>query len=251
MTTSVPLHRRAARSALLLVAAGTAWLWTVLRWGGMGAMHGTMGLGMAGFDVMWTVMMAAMMLPATAPIASMYARSLTSRRTLRMAVFTAGYIAVWAAAGLPAYLLAVGAGRAASQRPLMGTGVAAAIFAVNGVYQLTPWKDRCLARCRAPIGVLITYASFQGRSRDLRAGAHHGAFCLGCCWSLMALLVAFGMMNLWAMAALTAVVASEKLVTVGPVIARAAGFISLGMVIAVFWVPALAPGLTGGAMTGT
>lgn len=248
--TAVSLQRRTARTALLLAVAGAAWLWVLLQRGGTGAMPGTMGLGVAGFEAMWTVMMAAMMLPAAAPIASMYARSLTSRRTPRMAVFIAGYIAVWAAAGLPAYLLAMEAGRAASRRPLVGTAAAAAIFAVNGVYQLTPWKNRCLAKCRAPIGLLIKYASFRGRSRDLRAGAHHGAYCLGCCWSLMALLAAFGMMNAWAMAALAAVVAGEKLLPAGQVIARAAGLLSLGMAIGVFWIPALAPGLAGGAMPG-
>ncbi len=249
MTTALAFHRRSAHMALLLVLAGAAWLWTILRWRGMGDMPGTMGLGVAGFDAVWTVMMAAMMLPATAPVASLYARSLTSLRTPRMVLFTGGYIAVWAAAGLAAYLLAMGAGRAAGERPLIGTTAAAAIFAVNGVYQLTSWKDRCLAKCRAPIGLLIKYASFRGWSRDLRAGAHHGAFCLGCCWSLMALLAAFGVMNLWAMAALTAVVAGEKLLPSGRVIAGAAGLISLGMAVAVFWVPALAPGLTAGTMT--
>lgn len=240
------IPRRAAYAGPVLAAGAAAWLWVVLQWGGMGAMPGTMDLGPGAFDGMWTVMMAAMMLPATAPIASMYARSITTRRGRRMALFTAGYVGVWAAAGLPAYLVAGAAGRATAGAPLVGTGLACAIFAINGTYQLSPWKDRCLARCRSPFGLILRYASWRGPGRDLRAGAHHGVFCLACCWTLMALLVAFGVMNLWAMAGLTAVITIEKTTPVGPAFARIAGIASIGAAAAVLWFPALAPGLTAG-----
>jgi predicted metal-binding membrane protein len=131
-----------------------------------------------------------------------------------------------------------------------GTALAAVVFAVNGVYQLTPLKDRCLARCRSPIGLMLRYTSYPGPSRDLRAGAHHGAFCLGCCWSLMVLLAAFGVMNLWAMVALTAVITTEKLAPAGHLVARAVGVASIALAVAVFWFPSLAPGLTGSGTTG-
>lgn len=241
---------RASPAALLLVAAAAVWLWMVTRWGGMPAMPGTMGLGLPAFLAVWTLMTAAMMLPATAPVAALYARTIVGHRAPRMAVFTIAYLLVWATAGLPAYGLAVGLGRAAALPAVAGTAVAAAVFAVNGAYQLTPLKDRCLAKCRSPVGAMLRYASYPGRSRDLRAGVHHGAFCLGCCWSLMVLLAAFGAMNLWAMAVLTAVITAEKLAPAGPLVARAVGVASLALSGAVFWVPALAPGLTGGGTAG-
>ncbi|MFJ8105868.1 DUF2182 domain-containing protein [Streptomyces sp. NPDC096132] len=246
----VTVSRRASPAGLLLVAAATAWVWMVTRWGDQQAMPGTMGLGLPAFLGMWTLMTAAMMLPATASVAALYARTITVHRAPRMVVFTVAYLLVWAAAGLPAYGLATGLGHAAGLPAMAGTAVAAAVFSVNGVYQLTPLKDRCLAKCRSPIGLMLRYASYPGPSRDLRAGAHHGAFCLGCCWSLMVLLAAFGVMNLWAMVALTAVITAEKLAPAGRLVARATGIVSIALAGAVFWVPALAPGLTGGGMGG-
>lgn len=243
-------RRRTAPAGLLLVAAAAAWVWLVTRWGGREAMPGTMGLSPPLFLGMWTLMIAAMMLPATAPVAALYARTVTAHRASRMAVFTATYVLVWAAAGLPAYALSEGLGRAASLPPQAGTWVAAAVFAVSGVYQLTPLKDRCLAKCRSPLGMMLRYASYPGPSRDLRAGAHHGVFCLGCCWSLMALLAVFGVMNLWAMVVLTAVITIEKLAPAGQVLARGVGIASIALAVAVFWVPGLAPGLTGDGTAG-
>ncbi|MGP8304193.1 DUF2182 domain-containing protein [Streptomyces inhibens] len=246
----VTVGSRAGPAGLLLVAAAAAWVWMVTRWSGMQAMPGTMGLGLPAFLAVWTLMMAAMMLPATAPVGALYARTITVHRAPRMVVFTVAYLLVWAAAGLPAYALAAGLGRAASLPAAAGAAVAAAVFTVSGVYQLTPLKDRCLARCRSPLGLMLRYASYPRHSRDLRAGAHHGAYCLGCCWSLMVLLAAFGLMNLWAMVVLAAVISAEKLVPAGRLVARAVGIASIALAVAVFWVPALAPGLTGGGMAG-
>ena len=246
----VALRRGTGPAGLLLVAAAAAWVWMVTHWGGTRAMPGTMGLGLPAFLAVWTLMTAAMMLPATASVAALYARTITVRRVPHMVVFTVAYLLVWAAAGLPAYGLAAGLGRVAGLPAATGTAVAAAVFAVSGVYQLTPLKDRCLARCRSPIGVTLRYASYPRPTRDLRAGAHHGGFCLGCCWSLMVLLAAFGVMNLWAMLVLTTVITAEKLAPAGRLVARAVGIASIALAGAVFWVPALAPGLTGGAAPG-
>ncbi|MEU0598100.1 DUF2182 domain-containing protein [Streptomyces sp. NPDC006393] len=248
----VTVRRAAGPAGLLLIAAAVAWVWVVTLWGGAGmrAMPGTMGLGLPAFLAVWTLMMAAMMLPATASVAALYARTIVARRTPRMALFTVAYLLVWAAAGLPAYALAAGLGRVASLPAAAGTAVAAAVFAVSGVYQLTPLKDRCLAKCRSPVGLVLRCASYPPRSRDLRAGARHGAFCLGCCWSLMMLLAAFGVMNLWAMVVLAAVITAEKLAPAGHLVARVVGIASIALAVAVFWVPALAPGLTGGDTSG-
>jgi len=245
---TITVRRRARYTGLVLLAAAAAWVWVVLRLsdGGPGTMVG----GLLAFLGPWTVMMAAMMLPATAPVASLYARTVTVHRAPRMIAFTAGYVLVWAAAGLPAYALAVGASRIAATHATTGTAVAAAVFAMNGVYQLTTLKDRCLTKCRSPIGLILRYASYRGPSRHLRAGAHHGAFCLGCCWSLMLLFAAFGVMNLWAMVGLAAIIVAEKRLPEGFLVARVVGVVSLALAAAVFWVPVLAPNLTGGGMTG-
>lgn len=246
--TAPRLWHASPQVALLLVAAGGGWLWTVTRAQDMGAMPGTMGLGPAAFAVVWATMMTAMMLPSVAPTASLYARSVASSPLMRLSGFAAGYLLVWAASSLPAYGLAWLADRAVAGRPAAGTAAAVVIFAASGVYQLTPLKERCLARCRSPFALLLRYASWQGPFRELRAGAHHGAFCLGCCWSLMGLMMAFGVMNLWAMVGLATVVAVEKLWSRGQGFARAIGIASLGLAVAVIWFPWLARGLWPAAM---
>jgi predicted metal-binding membrane protein len=119
------------------------------------------------------------------------------------------------------------------------------VFAACGVYQLTPLKSRCLKHCRSPLSLLLHYGSYRGRLLDVRAGAHHGAWCLGCCWSLMALFVVVGVMNLAAMVVLAAVVLAEKLWMHGELLARVVGIAALALAVAVIWVPALAPGLQG------
>ena len=241
--------RRAPYTAAVLVVAGAAWLYVVLRLRGMSGMPGAMGLGLPAFVVVWAVMMSAMMLPSAAPLAAMYARTLRAHRQARMAVFVTGYVAVWAAAGVPAYGLALVAGEVAGKTPAAGTISASVLFGVNGVYQLSPWKGRCLARCRLPLALLLRYASWHGPLRDLRAAAHHGLSCLGCCWTLMALMAAFGLMNLWAMVGLATAVGLEKLLPSGQRVARMFGVASLVLAVAVFWAPWLVPGLhapTGG-----
>ncbi|MFS4095832.1 DUF2182 domain-containing protein [Streptomyces sp. AF1A] len=243
---AIAVRRPGTCAGLLLLAAGAAWAWTALRGSTVGA--GTMAGDLPAFLGTWTIMMTAMMLPATAPIASLYAGTVPVHRTAHMIAFTAGYVLVWAAAGLPAYALVIGATRVATEYPAAGTGVASAVFAVNGVYQLTGLKDFCLSKCRSPIALLLDCASYRGRSRDVRAGARHGSFCLGCCWSLMLLLIAFGVMNLWAMVALSAVITCEKLLPRGRLLARVVGLASFALAIAVIWVPVPTPGLTGGGM---
>ncbi|MEU9476638.1 DUF2182 domain-containing protein [Streptomyces sp. NPDC048191] len=245
--TTIADRPTAAYTGLVLLTAAAAWAWTALRWGAMGS--GTMAGDLPAFLGTWTIMMVAMMLPATAPVASLYARTALVHRTPRVIAFTAGYVLVWAAAGLPAYALAIGARHVATMHPTAGTAVAAAIFAVAGVYQLTALKDLCLTKCRSPIALLLHQASYRGPARHVRVGLHHGAFCLGCCWSLMLLLTAFGVMNLWAMMGLAVIVTAEKRLPRGRLLARAVGLTSLALAIAVFWMPLLAPNLTGGVMT--
>ena len=101
--------------------------------------------------------------------------------------------------------------------------LAVAVFAVCGVYQLSSLKDRCLAHCRSPLALLLHYGSYRGRFRDLRVGAHHGGYCLGCCWGLMVILVAVRVMNVPAMVGLAALVLIEKIWRRGPAAGRLAG----------------------------
>ena len=209
----------------------------------MGDMPGTMGRDAAAFIVMWALMMTAMMLPSAAPFTSMYARTIVSNRLPRLLLFAGGYLLVWGAAGLPAFGLAWGVDQIVSAAPAVGTVAAVAIFAACGIYQLTPLKYRCLALCRSPMAQICHVASFQGALRDLRAGAHSGLFCLSCCWSLMALMAAFGFMNLWAMVGLAVVVAIEKHWSHGEAFGKAIAMVAFGLAVAVVWLPELAPGL--------
>jgi len=206
-------------------------------------MTGTMGFGIGAFVAVWTLMMAAMMLPSVAPLASLYARSVRSSRIARLSMLVAGYLLVWAAAGVPAYALAWLTSWLDSNHPAAAHGAAIAVFAGCGIYQLTGLKDRCLAHCRSPFGLLLRYGSFRGRTRDVRVGAHHGAYCLGCCWALMLVLIAVGVMNIVAMVALAVVILVEKVSPRGELIARLAGVAALGLAVATIWLPWLAPGL--------
>ena len=229
--------------AFLLIVAAGAWTATIVLAQSMAGMTGTMGLGLAAFVAIWTLMMAAMMLPSVTPTASLYARTVQSNRAVRITGLVVGYLAVWAAAGLPAYGLAWLTGRVTGMHPGAAHILAVAVFAAAGLYQLTPLKDRCLAHCRSPLGLLLHYGSYRGKTRDLRVGVHHGGYCLGCCWALMVILIAVGVMNIAAMVGLAAVVLVEKTWRWGPAAGRVAGVAALALAVATIWFPWLAPGL--------
>ena len=253
MTSARPApHLRATpQAAVVLLAAAGAWALTVNRALDMGTGVGTMGLSVAAFLVMWALMMTAMMLPAVAPLASLYVRTFTDRPWRRILAFAGGYLVAWSAAGVPLFLLA----RVADHADADATWpriVAAVIFATAGAWQFTGAKDRCLGHCRSPIGLLLHYGNYKGRTRDLRVGLHHAAYCLGCCWALMVLFVAFGVMNLFAMVGLAAVVLAEKQWSRGEQLARVAGVALLALAVIVLFAPGIAPGLTGShGMSGT
>ncbi len=246
-----PLTRPALNAASMWVVGvgAVAWVGTVVwaRTADIGAMPGTMDMAAAAFVAMWSLMMAAMMLPSVAPLAGLYARTITERRSTRLAAFGAGYLLAWASTGLAAFWLADLFADVAAGRGSTGKAVAATAFAVCGLYQLTPLKERCLAHCRSPLIHVFHYAGFRGVTRDVRAGLHHGLYCLGCCWTLMVLLVAFGVMNLLAMAGLALVIGVEKHWRHGRVFARAVGIAALVLAVLVVLEPGLAPGLDPGS----
>ena len=230
-------------STLLFLLTVAAWVSVVVIGRGMGSMPGTMGLGVTAFVAVWALMMAAMMLPAVVPFASVYARTFGERHAARTAAFVSGYLVIWAAAAIPVYGIARGIDRLVASDAASATLFAVVVFASCGVYQLTTFKDRCLAWCRSPLGFTLKYSAYGGRTRDFRVGMHHGAFCLGCCWALMALLLAFGLMNLVAMAFLTSVVFLERAVSWGPRLGRVIGVAALALALGVIFQPGLAPGL--------
>ncbi len=252
MSGVTPLARPALarrEAAFLLIAAAGAWAATVVLARGMAGMTGTMGLALIAFVPTWTLMMSAMMLPSVTPVATLYARTVQGSRTARITGLVLGYLGVWAAAGLPAYGLAWLAGWLAGRHPGAAHIAAVAVFALCGAYQLSPLKDRCLAHCRSPLALLLHYGSYRGRLRDLRVGVHHGGFCLGCCWALMVILIAVGVMNVAAMVGLAALVLIEKTWARGPLAGRLAGVAALALAAATIWFPWLASGLHAAPMT--
>ncbi|HEX3328348.1 MAG TPA: DUF2182 domain-containing protein [Gaiellales bacterium] len=246
--------RSGAAAALIVAAAAMAWLAVIHEANGMVSAPGTMGYGLAGFLAFWTVMMAAMMLPAVAPVGGLYARTIrmqtAERRTraARVAGLVAGYLGVWAAFGVAAFVIADVAGRLAARDPDTARWVGAAVLVAAGVYQFMPAKNRCLSHCRSPLGVLLHVGSYRGRLRDVRAGLYHGAYCVGCCWGLMVALIALGVMDLRWMAALAVVVVLERTWRYGWAAAYAVGvgLIVLGLLAPSH--PGLIPGLHGPSM---
>jgi predicted metal-binding membrane protein len=200
----------------------------------------------AAFILAWTVMMAAMMLPAAAPMILVFAAA-QARGTRSGAVptwvFVLAYILVWAAAGILAYgALEIGRAIAGRLDPetlsTWSPRVLGAILVAAGLYQFTPVKRVCLSHCRSPLAFVAQHWR-DGRGGALRMGLRHGAYCLGCCWALFAVLTAAGMMSLAWMLLLTLVVFVEKALPYGqraaPVIG--AGFVAAGLVVASGAVP--------------
>lgn len=242
VASSRTVWRLTPQAAILLIAAAIAWV-AIIGWFGQSEpMTATMGLALPAFLVAWTVMMAAMMLPSVAPVASLYARSISSRRALRLILFTGGYLIVWASAGVIAFALGSLIAGLAEGDPRLGTAAGVAAYLGCGLYQLSPLKYRCLAHCRSPLSLFFHYSSYQGPLRDLRVGAHHGAYCLGCCWGLMVVLLALGAMSVIPMLILATVVITEKLWSKGEAFSRVVGVTCLALAVATIWIPELAPG---------
>jgi predicted metal-binding membrane protein len=181
--------------------------------------------------IMWSVMMAAMMLPAATPMVSVFG-SLNKRRgeAGRTAAFVAGYVALWTAFGAAATAAQWALQRNGLLSPMivsMSPALSAALLIVAGVFQFTPLKHVCLRACRSPLGFLLTDWR-DGIFGAARMGVRHGLYCLGCCWALMALLFVGGAMNLLWIAALTLLVAMEKLAPKGEIVAKALGVLMIG-----------------------
>lgn len=232
----------------LLACALVAWYFTIRAASGMPAGPGAMGLGLAGYLAGWELMMAAMMLPALAPLLGMYLRSLRSVpnawvRAARTTALVAGYLATWALFGILAYGASVLGGALAARAPDAAPWVGAGLLAAAGAYQLTPLKNFCLRHCRSPVTLLLHVSGYKGPLRDVRTGVYHGAYCTGCCWGLMLVLVVVGTMNLAWMAAIAAVVLLEKTWRHGIAFSRLVGACLIAFAVLVPFFPELLPGL--------
>ena len=108
---------------------------------------------------------------------------------------------------------------------------------------MSPLKSRCLRHCRSPLAQLLHYGNVKGPLRDLKVAMHHAGYCLGCCWALMALFVAFGVMNVWVMIGLAAIVLAEKVLRSGEVIGRIAGLVFIVGAVLVMASPSVADAL--------
>jgi predicted metal-binding membrane protein len=157
-------------------------------------------------------MMAAMMFPSVAPTVALYSRMTRMRSLLLPIVFTSGYLVIWAVAGAVAFALVTGVGRVSDNAlawDRAGRPVAGAILIIAALYELTPLKDVCLGKCRSPLGLLL--GSWRdGRSGAFQMGAKNGAWCVGCCWALMASLFALGIMSVAWMIFVAGLITIEK-----------------------------------------
>jgi len=238
---------------LLVILAAVAWALTDDRMSGMDAGPGT-DTGTLGFFIgVWVVMMAAMMFPSIAPMVLMHVRMQEGKRERGQPVavgattlFVAGYLIIWAAAGLLGYTL-FQLGEAVSGDLFSwdsgGPYLAGAVIVAASIYQLTPLKNACLRKCRNPLMFLLT-AWRPGRLGALRMGIEHGGWCLGCCWMLMAALFALGVMSIGWMAFIAALIAIEKLLPWQALANRGIAVLLLALGLAVAFTPSDVPGLT-------
>jgi predicted metal-binding membrane protein len=241
-------YDRASALVLLVLLPVVCWMWIVVMARDMyGPMTGASAWMMtANWDLlhlsllwaMWTVMMAGMMLPSASPLLLLYGamarRSVHETAGRQVYALAAGYLVAWTVFSLVATAFQRGLAALLLVSPMMeatSARVTAGLLLLAGLYQLTPIKHACLRTCQSPLGFLMTRWR-SGSSGALRLGIEHGAYCVGCCWALMLLLFAGGVMNLTVIAALTAFVAVEKLLPPGLHVARTSGVL---LMVAGFW----------------
>ena len=232
--------------ALLFGLSVLAWWWTVVRMRGMDGGPGT-DLGTLGWFVgVWVVMMAAMMFPSVTPTVALYARMSERRSPVAPLVFASGYLVAWVVPGLLAFGLFAAARNGLSGEVTWdgaGRWLAGGTLVAAAVYEFTPFKDVCLGKCRSPFGFLI--GSWRdGLSGALQMGVRHGAWCIGCCWALMASLFALGVMSIAWTAFVAALIAAEKVLPWGRAATFGTAALLLVLGVLVVAAPDAVPGLT-------
>ena len=188
------------------------------------------GLGFLMWSVMMVGMMAGSAMPAILLFAGAQARRGKAALWTHSFLFGSGYALVWIGFSAVAALAQAALHNAALLSPAMAassTPLSAAILCMAGIYQLSPFKQACLAHCRSPLGFFLAHWRV-GRLGAIRMGVRHGAYCLGCCWALMLVLFVVGAMNLAWVAALALLVLLEKTGPAGMLAARLAGIALVG-----------------------
>jgi predicted metal-binding membrane protein len=200
----------------------------------------------AWFLGVWVVMMAAMMFPSVAPTVALYSKLRQTRELGAPLLFTTGYLLVWTAVGLVAYAFArIGAQLFGDVLAWdrAGRWVAGATLVVAASYELTPLKSVCLGKCRSPLGFLL--GSWKdGLFGAAQMGARHGAWCVGCCWALMASLLALGVMSVVWMALVAGLIAFEKLIPSRRAATYGTAAVLLVLGVLMLFAPDVIPGLT-------
>jgi predicted metal-binding membrane protein len=232
--------------ALLFVLAGIGWWWTLDQMRGMDNGPWT-SLGTFGWFLgVWVVMMAAMMFPSVSPTVALYSRMTNGASVVRPLLFGLGYLVTWAAAGAAVFAGAFAVGRIVGDVlawDRAGRWLAATTLVVAAVYELTPLKEACLGRCRSPLGLLLgTWRG--GPSGPLRMGMRNGAWCVGCCWALMASFFALGIMSAVWMAIVAGLIAIEKTLPWRRVATYGTAAVLLALGALLFSFPQAVPGLT-------
>jgi predicted metal-binding membrane protein len=231
--------------ATLLLVVGLCWAWIAPMAVDMyGAMTGSSAWMMTkNWDVahqllllaMWVVMMIGMMLPSATPTLFLYGAvirksPMAARARAHVYAFAFGYLLTWTAFSFAATLLQLLLNHWLLLSPMMEARTrwfGPLLLLLAGIYQLTPYKRACLALCQSPV-IFMTRHWKQGIPGGFQMGLAQGAYCLGCCWALMLLLFAGGVMNLWWIGALTGFVLLEKLAPLG----RYSGLLTGGLLIA-------------------
>jgi len=195
--------------------------------------------------VMWTVMMVAMMVPSAAPMVLAFLtvnqrRQAMDRPLVPVAIFLFGYLAVWTAFSAVATFAEWGLHQAAMLSTTMtatSTALNGGLLIAAGLFQWTPLKRACLKGCRSPLSFLMSEWR-DGTAGAFVMGLRHGAYCVGCCWVLMALLFVAGVMNLLWVAVIALFVMAEKILAKGELLAQVAGIaliIAGAALMAHFW----------------
>ena len=246
----------------LIVTAGLAWGASYLLTGSMTASDMGSGMGAPSlpilgismmfsslsldavflFVLIWVVGMVAMMFPALIPIVSIHYLAMAGKGDLSkvarlggVMAFLTGYLALYGGLGVAAYLVVFVALRSGSFIPSLSAYayvVAGAALLATGIWQLTPFKDRCLKKCISPVGFLMTHDG-NGYSASLKMGAVHGYYCVGCCYMYMFVMLGVAAMSIPSMAILAVIVTLEKVVVKGAIwFTRlvAFGFVIAGLV---------------------
>jgi predicted metal-binding membrane protein len=230
----------------LVGLAGVGWGWAAGLMQGMDEGPWTPLGGFTWFIAVWVVMMAAMMFPSVAPTVALYARMTRQRSRLSPVAFTAGYLLTWTAAGVAAWTIAAGANRVLGDVlawDRAGRVLAGATILLAAAYELTPLKNVCLGKCRSPLGFLL--GSWRDGLRGaLRMGAGNGAWCVGCCWALMASLFALGIMSITWMALIAGLIAIEKTLPWRRTASGVTAAVLLTLAVLVLAAPEAVPGLT-------